>query len=47
MLGPATLDYLADYTTRNTASVDVLLDILQVRFHPLCMEMVQLNPVLS
>ena len=47
MLGPATLDYLADYTTRNTASVDVLLDILQVCFHSLYMGMVQLNPVLS
>lgn len=30
MLGPETLDYLVDHSTRHSASVDILLNIIQV-----------------
>ncbi|KAI0080397.1 hypothetical protein K474DRAFT_1769394 [Panus rudis PR-1116 ss-1] len=32
MLGPATLEYLIDFTTRHTSSVDALLSILQLAY---------------
>ena len=33
MIGPATLDFLRDFTARHTASLDALYTILQVRVH--------------